>query len=81
MVMSIVPSLSYSHPKSLSLTNTWLNTVVHLVAGKWTSSAKTRFLPDPLNGTRFMEVPDTSISEAAPFINSLKVCFFMYPND
>ena len=43
------------------------------VAGNWSQTAKKRVLPDPLNGTRFMEVPDTSIAEAAPFIASLKV--------
>ena len=42
------------------------------VGGQWTTTAKTRSLPDPLNGSRFMEVPDTQIQEAGPFIESLK---------
>ena len=42
------------------------------VAGRWVQSSKKRILPDPLDGSPFIEVPDTPASEAGPFIESLR---------
>ena len=44
----------------------------NLVGGKWVSDAKTMSIVDPLNGERFLEMPDTQ--DVAPFIAGLKSC-------
>eukprot|EP00798_Chlamydomonas_sp_ICE-L_P031866 gene31866-7073_t len=46
--------------------------VQNIVGGKWFNPAKSRTLPDPMNGEPFMTVPDTSASEIQPFVDSLK---------
>lgn len=40
--------------------------------GQWTSSAKSRTIPDPLNGEPFISFPDTQLSEIDPFVASLR---------
>jgi 1-pyrroline-5-carboxylate dehydrogenase len=45
-----------------------------LVGGEWVSTKKTRELIDPLTGKPLITLPDTSIDEVQPFIDSLNAC-------
>lgn len=45
---------------------------MYAVGGRWTSAAKTKTIPDPLNGEPFVELPDTQPNEIQPFVDSLK---------
>jgi 1-pyrroline-5-carboxylate dehydrogenase len=44
----------------------------NLVGGKWVSDSKIQAIVDPLNGERFLEMPDTQ--DIAPFLAGLKSC-------
>lgn len=44
------------------------------VAGRWTGSAHTSTIPDPLNGEAFVQLPDTQADELDPFVASLAAC-------
>jgi len=44
----------------------------NLVGGQWVSDSKTMSIVDPLNGERFVEMPDTQ--DIAPFVAGLKSC-------
>jgi 1-pyrroline-5-carboxylate dehydrogenase len=44
----------------------------NLVGGAWVSDPKTMGVVDPMNGDRFLEMPDTQ--DVAPFIAGLKSC-------
>jgi 1-pyrroline-5-carboxylate dehydrogenase len=44
----------------------------NLVGGQWLSASKTLHVVDPMNGERFIEMPDTQ--EIAPFVAGLKGC-------
>jgi len=44
----------------------------NLVRGEWAPDAKTMSIVDPLNGERFVEMPDTQ--DIAPFVAGLKSC-------
>eukprot|EP00878_Enallax_costatus_P039600 GHUV01045453.1.p1 GENE.GHUV01045453.1~~GHUV01045453.1.p1 ORF type:complete len:500 (+),score=106.07 GHUV01045453.1:235-1734(+) len=46
----------------------------NLVAGRWTSSARTKTIPDPLNGEPFVQLPDTQVNEVDHFVQSLQSC-------
>lgn len=43
----------------------------NLVKGTWQGTKNYTHLPDPLTGKVMMKVPDTSLEEIAPFIESL----------
>lgn len=42
--------------------------------GKWTKTAKTETILDPLNGEAFMTMPLTQKDELAPFVESMTSC-------
>jgi len=44
----------------------------NLVGGEWVSDSKTMSIVDPLNGARFVEMPDTQ--DVTPFVVGLKSC-------
>ena len=44
---------------------------VNLVNGEWTGTAAYKDIPDPMTGKTQFKVPDTSMDEIEPFINSL----------
>eukprot|EP00744_Colponema_vietnamica_P006786 GILI01009835.1.p1 GENE.GILI01009835.1~~GILI01009835.1.p1 ORF type:complete len:546 (-),score=184.46 GILI01009835.1:83-1720(-) len=44
----------------------------NLVNGQWKSTQKYAEIPDPLNGDKFIKVPDTQTSELQPFVESMK---------
>lgn len=46
----------------------------NLVGGRWNAAQATRPIIDPLNGERFMFVPDTSSGELEPFVDSAASC-------
>ncbi|RLN55695.1 hypothetical protein BBJ29_003460 [Phytophthora kernoviae] len=46
----------------------------NLVNGKWTKTAKTETILDPLNGEEFMTMPLTQKNELAPFVESMTSC-------
>ncbi|KAG3149188.1 putative aldehyde dehydrogenase [Phytophthora idaei] len=46
----------------------------NLVNGKWTKTAKTETIVDPLNGEAFMTMPLTQKDELAPFVESMTSC-------
>jgi 1-pyrroline-5-carboxylate dehydrogenase len=44
------------------------------VNGEWSKSASSAVFPDPMNGKDFMTVPNTSLNEISPFVQSLNTC-------
>ena len=44
---------------------------MNLVNGEWTAVAEYRTIPDPMTGKPQVLVPETSLDEIEPFINSL----------
>eukprot|EP01040_Poterioochromonas_malhamensis_P019387 gene19387-22889_t len=48
--------------------------VHNFLRGHWVGSSKSITLPDPLNGEKFITVPDTQHNEADDFISSLNTC-------
>lgn len=40
--------------------------------GEWSLSAKSKSIPDPLNGEPFIKLPDTQLDEIEPFVQSLR---------
>lgn len=46
----------------------------NLVQGEWQETSKYIELLDPLNGEKFIRVPDTSYDEILPFVQSLQAC-------
>ncbi len=42
------------------------------VEGNWRDAAKTKIIPDPLNGEPATFIPDTDVNEIKPFVESLK---------
>lgn len=48
--------------------------MLDVVRGHWVGSSKSITLPDPLNGEKFITVPDTQHNEAEDFISSLNTC-------
>ena len=44
----------------------------NLVGGEWVSDSKTLSIVDPMNGERFVEMPDTQ--DIAPFVAGLRSC-------
>ena len=66
------PSFATVDPYA-GMTATSPGVVRNLVAGEWGSAPATRDdIPDPLNGGRFIDVPDTE--DLAPFIDGLGGC-------
>ena len=51
-----------------------LQLLLDVVRGHWVGSSKSITLPDPLNGEKFITVPDTQHNEADDFISSLNTC-------
>lgn len=41
------------------------------VNGEWTLTAKSKTIPDPLNGEPFIKLPDTQLDEIEPYVQSL----------
>ena len=50
------------------------HTVMNLVDGKWSESAKKHVLPDPLTGKHFINVSDVQENEIDIFVKSLNTC-------
>lgn len=48
--------------------------IFNLVHGSWTAASKWTSIVDPLNGTPFLKVPDTTVGELLPFVESSKSC-------
>jgi 1-pyrroline-5-carboxylate dehydrogenase len=48
--------------------------VQNFLRGHWVQSKKSIMLPDPLNGEKFMTIPDTQSNETEDFISSLNTC-------
>jgi len=48
--------------------------LMNFVDGKWVEANKYREVVDPMSGEPFIQVPDTSEEELAPFIQSLAKC-------
>lgn len=46
----------------------------NLVAGRWTGAARSKTIPDPMNGEAFVSYPDTQASEIDHFVASLNAC-------
>ena len=44
----------------------------NLVGGRWVDAAATLDVPDPMNGELFVKMPNTSVAELGPFIESMK---------
>ena len=57
-------------PNNLSKSDKGFN----LVKGEWTSTKQYMDLVDPLNGGTMIRVPDTSLDEIDPFVESLQEC-------
>ncbi|KAJ3695023.1 hypothetical protein LUZ60_000400 [Juncus effusus] len=48
--------------------------VHNLVQGKWKQSSNWNWIPDPLNGEKFIKVAEIQESELKPFVESLSSC-------
>eukprot|EP01018_Ginkgo_biloba_P014859 Gb_20362 [translate_table: standard] len=48
--------------------------IFNLVQGEWKEASSSIELVDPLNGQKFIAVPDTSATEIKPFVQSLQSC-------
>lgn len=48
--------------------------IFNLVQGNWAGSSKWTDIVDPLNGNPFLKVPDTTVAELSPFIESSRSC-------
>eukprot|EP00250_Pteridium_aquilinum_P010411 c19365_g1_i3 orf=191-1822(+) len=48
--------------------------IFNFVHGSWKEASKWADIVDPLNGDSFLKVPDTTVSELVPFIESSKLC-------
>jgi 1-pyrroline-5-carboxylate dehydrogenase len=48
--------------------------LLNFIDGKWVRAKKHRDVVDPLSGEPFIEMPDTSEEELAPFVQSLAKC-------
>lgn len=59
-------------PKTLSAKNPV--TLLHLVGGRWTTSAQQMEVHDPLSGEVFVYVSDPTVQELQPFVESLAAC-------
>ncbi|GAB5357687.1 hypothetical protein AAMO2058_000395800 [Amorphochlora amoebiformis] len=46
----------------------------NLVNGAWTTAQATRSIIDPMNGDSFLTIPDTSVEELGPFVDSMRSC-------
>lgn len=44
---------------------------MNLCNGEWTSAAKMKTIPDPMNGEAFIKVPDVSLSEIGPYVDRM----------
>ena len=55
-------------PKSLSSNNRGMN----LVGGEWTGTESYKQIVDPMNGKPLISIPETSMSEIDPFVESLQ---------
>lgn len=55
-------------PKNLSEANKGMN----LINGEWKGTENYLVLPDPMTGKPMISIPDTSVAESQPFIDSLK---------
>ena len=51
-----------------------LTSVIPQVNGEWVGTQKYEDVVDPLNGEKFIQMPDTQISELGPFIESMSKC-------
>lgn len=48
--------------------------VLNLVQGEWKGASRWTDIVDPLNGQKFIAVPDLSANEIKPFVESLHSC-------
>lgn len=48
--------------------------VLNLVQGEWKGTSRWSEIVDPLNGQKFIAVPDPSVDEIKPFVESLHSC-------
>ncbi|MDH4367112.1 MAG: aldehyde dehydrogenase family protein, partial [Dehalococcoidia bacterium] len=59
-------------PDELSGTNP--ARLMNFIDGKWVEAKKYKDVLDPMSGEPFIQMPDTSVQELAPFIRSLAKC-------
>jgi len=67
-----VPSFASVDPVTMSASTP--HTVFNLVDGKWSRTEKYTEIVDPLNGEKFLNVPDTKEKELELFVRSAKLC-------
>ena len=69
---STLPSWATLDPSTLGTSST-PHSVSNLVAGQWTTSSKTLTIPNPMDrdAPPVCTVPDTSVEELRPFVESL----------
>jgi len=76
--LSFGPSYSSRYvlifPSSLVLRLLFTFFLPTTASGKWTNSAKSKPIPDPLNGDLFAHVPIPEGQELQPFIDGLRSC-------
>eukprot|EP00038_Savillea_parva_P020484 m.31481 g.31481 ORF g.31481 m.31481 type:complete len:582 (+) comp4806_c0_seq1:116-1861(+) len=67
-----VPSWATTDPLDLSASSP--AKCFNLVGGRWTTAKASRYIVDPLNGDKFISVPDTSSKELTPFVKAAQSC-------
>ena len=51
-----------------------LKYILSKVNGEWISTSNQKFIPDPLNGSNIIEIPDVKAEDINVFIKSLMSC-------
>eukprot|EP00249_Psilotum_nudum_P010828 c22795_g1_i1 orf=339-2033(-) len=69
---AVVPPFATLDPQEIS--DSQPGKIYNLVQGKWSETSKWTEIVDPLNGQKFIKVPDTSVGELSPFVESLRSC-------
>mmetsp|Transcript_85435 Transcript_85435/g.160903 ORF Transcript_85435/g.160903 Transcript_85435/m.160903 type:complete len:556 (+) Transcript_85435:34-1701(+) len=66
---SSVPEWATIDPDAMSGANPAVG--MNLCNGEWTSAAKMKAIPDPMNGEAFIKVPDVSLTEIGPYVERM----------
>mmetsp|Transcript_39501 Transcript_39501/g.70062 ORF Transcript_39501/g.70062 Transcript_39501/m.70062 type:complete len:556 (-) Transcript_39501:88-1755(-) len=66
---SSVPEWATIDPDAMSGANPAV--AMNLCNGEWTSAAKMKAIPDPMNGEAFIKVPDVSLTEIGPYVERM----------
>lgn len=67
---SILKAFATVDPKNLSVNSQGFN----LVNGEWKTTEKKKIIVDPMTGEQMLSQPDTQLTEADAFIESLRQC-------